>query len=73
VTEAEWLAGGENTERMSWCALDSPRASSRTCRLFVAAFWGSRVPSAREAVRAALQQKVAAIEGWADAGNTPAS
>ena len=70
MTEEEWLTGAR-AEAMANVALQSPRASDRTCRLFVAAFWGwqsLRLPGERGAD---LRARVGAMEHWAETGKLP--
>jgi hypothetical protein len=73
MTEPEWLVCAD-PRSMSDTALNSPRASDRTCRLYVAAFWAWQAhhwPHMSDDERANLLRRAAVMEHWAEKGKLP--
>jgi hypothetical protein len=68
MTEAEWLAR-DSPAGMDTLAVGSPRASDRTCRLYVVAFWSWHASRLEEA--SDLLRRVARMEHWAEVGTPP--
>jgi hypothetical protein len=71
MTEAEWLTGSD-PKPMAETAVACARASDRTCRLFVAAFWGWQALRLLDGRRVPLLKSVATTEHWAETGELPA-
>lgn len=68
MTEAEWISS-KDPVAMAKVALDSPRATERVLRLFLAAFWGWQAPRLRtKEARERLAHRVTLIERWAAEG-----
>jgi hypothetical protein len=70
MTEDEWRACAD-PRKMSDAAANSPRASDRTCRLLVAAFWMWQAQRVADDPQAELSRRVAAMEHWAETGRLP--
>jgi hypothetical protein len=71
MREAEWLTG-DDTELMAEVALNSPRASDRTNRLFVAAFWTWQAARLQEPGQADdCYKRAARMQEWAERGRFP--
>ncbi len=71
MKEVEWLTC-KDPRKMAKVAVECSRASDRTCRLFVAAFWGWQVPRLPRRQREDLQRRVEAVEQWVETGKLPA-
>jgi hypothetical protein len=70
MTEADWLTC-QDPRLMSDVVQQCPRASDRTCRLFVAAFWAWLAEQLPDSQRVVYLRNVAATEHWAETGRLP--
>jgi len=70
MTEVEWLSCTDPREMWDIVA-KCPRASDRTFRLYVAAFWGWQAHRLRPEQQADLQKRVASMDHWAEMGKLP--
>ena len=72
MNEAEWLAS-RDAAAVVRAAVETPRASDRVSRLFVAAFWGWQSRRLTlPAYRLDLRRRVRLMEQWAETGRPPA-
>ncbi len=70
MTEREWLTCTD-PRAMADTAIGSPRASDRTCRLFVAAYFTWLALRQPEEPQEKLLRQVASTEYWAENGRPP--
>lgn len=70
MTEAEWLECKAPWSMLLY-ARDVVRASDRTCRLFIAAYWAVKARGLAKKERLIAQRQLVATEHWADTGRLP--
>src|SRR5262249_9091465 len=70
MTEAEWLTCVDPCAMVE-TATQSPRATKRVCRLYLAAFWGWQPLRLPQEKQSELLDRVASTEHWAETGRLP--